>query len=328
MICSRLSKLEVAKLYTSKYVTECYILPLANLPKTANTAKMNNLYAWVGYKNFGDELSFYLVQKITGKKFVLQKPPFLNKTLLAIGSILKPITLSANSVIWGAGTLSSSSLDEPCHKIKIFPISRFIRQIRSSFVPKQPDIRAVRGPKTRELFLKKGIPCPEVYGDPAILLPRYYVANRSKNKYKAGLILHHSQTMGIPTSALKAIGILPISIFREGNQEIEQFINEVCSCEKIFSSSLHGIIVAQAYGVPAQWIQLERQPILDDDAHKFEDYFLGANQTVQKPLRIPPLSRRFTDSSIKHGTINQLVRIGRRATKGFSIRRIFLSSAT
>lgn len=56
--------------------------------------------------------------------------------------------------------------------------------------------------------------------------------------------------------------------------------------EIFFSSSLHGIILAQAYGIPAQWIQIEGQPIQKDNHHKFEDYFLGSGQIIQVPIKV------------------------------------------
>ena len=70
------------------------------------------------------------------------------------------------------------------------------------------------------------------------------------------------------------------------DEQLENFIDEVCSCQKIFSSSLHGIILAQAYGIPAQWIQITNTPIHRDANHKFADYFLGAGLPVQKPISI------------------------------------------
>ena len=51
---------------------------------------------------------------------------------------------------------------------------------------------------------------------------------------------------------------------------IENTIDEICSCEYILSTSLHGIIVAHAYGIPALWIK-KKQLAIDD--FKFKDYF-------------------------------------------------------
>lgn len=56
---------------------------------------------------------------------------------------------------------------------------------------------------------------------------------------------------------------------------------------------MHGLIVSQAYGVPAQWVQFARLPIHEDDGHKFRDYFLGSNQINQTPLVIE--KNRFED---------------------------------
>lgn len=51
---------------------------------------MNYLYYWNGHKNFGDELSLYLAEKIAGSKFSPARYPFKTKTLIAIGSLLEP----------------------------------------------------------------------------------------------------------------------------------------------------------------------------------------------------------------------------------------------
>ena len=58
----------------------------------------------------------------------------------------------------------------------------------------------------------------------------------------------------------------------------------MCSCERIFSTSLHGVIVAQAYGIPVKWITFDKLPIHGDERYKFYDYFLGVNQEIQEPL--------------------------------------------
>ena len=52
--------------------------------------------------------------------------------------------------------------------------------------------------------------------------------------------------------------------------EIEEFVNDVCRCEKIYSSSLHGIVCANAYGIPVERIKLGDKMIGGD--FKFNDY--------------------------------------------------------
>lgn len=43
------------------------------------------------------------------------------------------------------------------------------------------DIRAVRGPLTRNVLMELGYKLPEVYGDPAILLPLFFTPPFQKN---------------------------------------------------------------------------------------------------------------------------------------------------
>ena len=244
--------------------------------------KVYKLIYWTAHKNFGDELSKYLVEKMTGRTFQWESVNLFKydkPTLVAIGSLLNRSTLSDNVVIWGTGTLTKHSLDITN---KIFPLNRFFKGI----VLGRPEIRGVRGPLTRLLIERTGINCPRIYGDPAILLPKIYLP-RIGAKHKIGLVLHQSHCLRDEDAhTLDTEGIKLIYINREGESEIEGFVNEVVSCERIFSTSLHGLIVSQAYGIPAQWVQFNKKPIHADESHKFEDYFLGSGQFVQQPLII------------------------------------------
>ncbi|MFQ9286315.1 MAG: polysaccharide pyruvyl transferase family protein [Sutterella wadsworthensis] len=172
--------------------------------------------------------------------------------------------------------------------LRVFPLNRSIPKLIKRLISPETtkaDIRAVRGPLTREAILKEGGKCPEIYGDPAIIMPRLYTPKIGA-KHKAGLILHHTQETPTTHVLAKTCGFHQISIDRVRDEQLENFIDEVCSCQKIFSSSLHGIILAQAYGIPAQWIQITNTPIHRDANHKFADYFLGAGLPVQKPISI------------------------------------------
>lgn len=250
------------------------------------------LHYWAGKRNFGDELSKYLVEKITGRKVVYARKNESNK-LLAIGSIIDRESAYCNSDIWGSGCLTKNAMT----KVKYFPLSRYLKQLFS----RKSRIHAVRGPLSRELLIDTEFSVPEVYGDPAILMPLFYEA-KGVPCNDIGVILHQTHDTQETNQALKANGFRYISICREGEKEIEAFIDEVASCRMIFSTSLHGVIIAQAYGVPAQWLRIAGQPIHADEEFKFNDYFLGAGQICQTPLTIKSvadLDPNFTPPLIK-----------------------------
>lgn len=52
----------------------------------------------------------------------------------------------------------------------------------------------------------------------------------------------------------------------------------------ILSSSLHGIIIANAYGIPARQFIFENIPLEGDPLKKFHDYYLSVHMPIQTPL--------------------------------------------
>ena len=132
---------------------------------------------------------------------------------------------------------------------------------------KKADFRAVRGPQTRAFLIDKGYDVPEIYGDPALLLPQYYKPKIEK-KFKLGIIPHYSDYELVEEwykdeDHINIINLMTLSI--------ESTTDEILKCHKIVSSSLHGIIVAHAYGIPAVW-QKFSENLFGDDI-KFQDYF-------------------------------------------------------
>jgi len=130
----------------------------------------------------------------------------------------------------------------------------------------------VRGPLTRQQVLDNGGSCPEIYGDAALLLPDFCPAE--EKKYKIGVVPHYSD-YGIIKHCYpeyKVIDVVgdPIRVAKE-----------ISSCEYIISSSLHGIIAAHAYGIPAAWVKWGK---LWGDDTKFYDYFASVG------IDDPPIS--------------------------------------
>lgn len=192
--------------------------------------------------NLGDIVNPYVVEKATGI------PPRWEGRgigLCAIGSVIK--FAKKGSHVWGSGTPNSDD------------------QLVAGAV-----YHAVRGPLTRDLVIRNGGTCPEVYGDPAWLLPILYPRLR-KPSYKTGLILHFTHEE-MPTPV--ADEVRRINIRRVGYDQIEAFLDEMHDCERIISSSLHGVIIAQAYGIPACLATVTTSATqIHGDGIKFDDYY-------------------------------------------------------
>lgn len=141
----------------------------------------------------------------------------------------------------------------------------------------------VRGPITRQRVLEMGGTCPEIYGDPALLLPRFIEPVKNK-KYKIAILSHY-----IDYKTIK--NLYPeIHVINMQTENMISTIEEITECEKVISSSLHGIIIANAYGIPAAWAKFN--PLTGDDT-KFYDYAKSGNteisvSTVEDPLFICP----------------------------------------
>jgi pyruvyltransferase len=207
-------------------------------------------------------MSVKLASLISPEKKVIVKRYTWNirgrEDYLCIGSIITWMT-SKRSVIWGSGV--------------VYPNKEL------SAIPKK--IYAVRGPLTREYLLQRGINCPEIYGDPALLFPQYYMPNPQK-KYKLGIIPHFRDKQNQLLGKFKNDeSVLIIDV--QNIHPWHKFIDDIYSCECIASSSLHGIIISDAYNVPNVWIEFEEG---ERKEFAFNDYLLSVKKNNVKPLLI------------------------------------------
>ena len=142
---------------------------------------------------------------------------------------------------------------------------------------------SVRGPRTRKRLVELGYNVPEKYGDPALLLPNYF-PNVFFKKYELGIIPHFVDFEEVNNVYKNISGIRVIDLITDS---IEETTKEILECKNIVSSSLHGIIVGQAYQIPTLWVKFSDK--LSGDNVKFYDYFdtVGLNYTNE--LFIDPL---------------------------------------
>ena len=115
-------------------------------------------------------------------------------------------------------------------------------------------------------MIECGGTCPEIYADPALLLPKFCPS--VEKKHKVGFVPHyHHQSLANQILAsnldwrwIDVVNTDPLVVARE-----------ISSCEKIVSTSLHGLIAAHAYGIPSCHLSLGGK--LFGDGSKFKDFY-------------------------------------------------------
>ncbi len=197
--------------------------------------------------NFGDYLSLEIVERMVHEpiRIVKHNKPSNPKKLLAVGSILR--FARDGDVIWGSG-VSGRSVHHA-----IFHFSDL-------------DVRAVRGPLTRQFLQEKGISCPEVYGDPALLMPVLFPELKKSEdpEYDYIVIPHYSENDLFPQDGHV---VYPTEPWLD-------VVQKILSAKFVISSSLHGLVVAEAYGIPARLLRVTE----NEHIFKYQDYYFGTGR--------------------------------------------------
>lgn len=212
--------------------------------------------------NVGDLLSKVTFDYLLQYKGIKSYKAKRTTRITFIGSVIQFLT--ADAVVYGSGFL--------------------FEYVAQNFAKKKLklDVRAVRGPLTRQKLEEIGYVAPKVYGDPAVLLPIFYTPAIAANK-KDFLVIPHWKTV----DKYVQLGYPVLSPLTD---DWKKFINEIASAKLIISSSLHGVIIAEAYGIPA--ILLDE--VEKGNLFKYEDYFLSTGRkeftkvkTVEEGLNVP-----------------------------------------
>lgn len=221
-------------------------------PPAYPTAQLEYWKPAKGGVNFGDELSYVIVTLMlarAGKTLIDQTRS--SKQLLAIGSVLH--MAKDDAVVWGSGL--NGKICEENHKFR------------------RLDVRAVRGPITRQFLAARGIPVPVIYGDPALLLKDLTQDRfRVTGEHRVGIVPHMFDLRAVTRAPERFAGLRVIDPMRSW----DVVVRDILSCQFILASSLHGIVVADAFGIPARLLRLsDHEPIL-----KYEDYFRGTGRSL------------------------------------------------
>lgn len=167
---------------------------------------------------------------------------------------------------------------------------------RKDIINSRANYLAVRGPITANAVRKAGCNAPSILGDPALLLPRLYTPRVSVQD-EVGFIPHYIDHTDSRVSRWP--GKL-INILRENPLDV---VDDICACKRIVSSSLHGIIVAHAYGIPAAWVRLGDRLCGDDI--KFADYAESVDIRLN-PYGDPSVAQAVLPKTLKTDDLHYL----------------------
>jgi len=217
--------------------------------------------------NMGDLLNELLIRDVFGQDLVRHNPA--SSELSCIGSGMDCF-MKSNKVypkwysmalqirskfanypnnVWCTGFIFSESKD-----------TSFIRDM---------NFCAVRGQLTKDRVEKitgKKLDIPT--GDGGIITP-YLFDKPFDKKYKMGVVAHMDEQQH-PTFQ-RIVDTYKDSKFINLRHDPIEVIKQIAQCEIIISSSLHGLIVADSFNIPNQWIIVT--DALKGDGFKFADYY-------------------------------------------------------
>lgn len=205
---------------------------------------------WRGRPNWGDSANPILINKLSGKAvqhagWNLGSRPVYS----VIGSVLDNAAEPCLEV-WGSGFMHADS-----------PVACPPRKVH-----------AVRGPLTRARLLSMGIECPKVFGDPGLLYPALFGHTR-RSKGKLAIVPHFADRGSALVERLeKKYDLVNIDV----QADVDQVVQLVAECDWIASSSLHGLVIADALKIPNTWIQISNNVM--GNGFKFLDYFSGVGR--------------------------------------------------
>ena len=201
---------------------------------------------WIPSTNFGDTITPFLFPGI------VYDHSREKRHIIGSGSILNHA--NENSVVWGAGVAwDEEVINGDC------------------------EILGVRGPVTAEICKAQGIKAKPI-GDPGYLLPEL-VSYSNLKSFTLGIVPHYVDTHLLTEVVDPSINV--INVLRP----VGEVVREIAKCQAVLSSSLHGLIVSDALGIPSAWCEFSDEVM--GDGTKFNDHnaFVGRDAYEPYDLR-------------------------------------------
>lgn len=196
--------------------------------------------------NFGDLLGPMIVTALLKSHGINPDDPVSSPArLITVGSVLHFCV--DDDVIWGTGI--NGKVDEKRHTFGHL------------------DVRAVRGPLTRQFLQRRGMDVPEVYGDPALLAPLLIPDLRrwAATKVHDVTVVPNYRDVGDERFG---------SAFLDPRRPIRDCLRRIAQSRLVVGSSLHALVIAESLNIPARAIRSKTESEI-----KYADYYGGTGRS-------------------------------------------------
>jgi hypothetical protein len=239
------------------------------------------------FGNMGDLFGPIIVAAHTGQPVRFASSTSMRQRLISVGTIGQKQRFGRVDV-WGAGFggTQPSGFQVPAG----FQHPRLTR-----FMP-----HAVRGPFSAEILRGSGYAVPDVYGDPAWLLPRLWPGQGIAKRWELGVVLHLSEVgskdpaaaakpeyvrYSIPEAFRGSVTLIN-TVVERGVDAVRGRVEDILACRRILSTSLHALAVAEAYGIPCAGFDFHAGPsgrfgVGDNTVpvdHRMRDFYAGSGR--------------------------------------------------
>ncbi|HKC28486.1 MAG TPA: polysaccharide pyruvyl transferase family protein, partial [Jatrophihabitans sp.] len=202
--------------------------------------------------NFGDWLSPFLLQRLTGRRVLFQPPAAVTEAphLVMIGSIGRFV--QSGSVVVGTGVSEAAT--------RVNPAAHFV---------------SLRGPLTAAAVRNAGGPQVESFGDPGLLLARLLPITRAATNGRLALVRHHAHAE-LPVTVPE--GMDEHSVLASGPDEIIKLVSTLSEYDGVVTSAMHVMIACHSYGIPCAPVTFNGYvSAVPGGAMPYRDYSLGAD---------------------------------------------------
>lgn len=241
------------------------------------------------YLNLGDALSPVMVAFLSGLPVSHVAAKSSQTRLAAVGTIGHMFE-GGDVSFWGTGTSPHLNPNQ----------SDVGKVLYSRPRDTKVTVYATRGPFTRKI-LAPDLSGPGIYGDPLWLLPRFHTAPVEK-RYELGVILHLSELAdrsyeAVPKPDYRRYCVSPgdrgavkllNTVTKPTVAALRERLDEILLCKRIVSTSLHGMVFAESYGIPCLYFSpraadagLGRVDLISEEGIdlRFNDLYRGLGQT-------------------------------------------------